>query len=122
VKLYVRTLAGTGLGINVLLTGQVHEDGGTIRRVEIYMPLGCDLVIGYYGTAITGASARGATKLVMPLPKGRGDRQLLCVDSGDLCANDGSTLDQETLRAEVKRVNDQNRADMMHGPLGENWP
>ncbi len=106
-KLYARTPAGTGLGIDVLLTGQVREENGTIRSVEIYMPIGCDLVVGYR---------------IESLPQGRGSRQVLWVDPGDLCADDSSALNQEALRAEVVRINEQLRAEMMSGPLGENWP
>lgn len=106
-KLYARTPAGTGLGLNVILTGQVEEDSDIIRRVEIILPIGCDLVVGY---------------TVEALPKSPMGQQLLWADPGDVCANDGSTINQDQLRAEVVRVNDQRRLDMMHGPLGENWP
>jgi hypothetical protein len=112
VKLYARTPTGTGLGIDVLLTGQVREDNGTLRSVEIYMPIGCDLVVGY----------RIEKAVFESLPQGRGSRQVLWVDPGDLCADDGNTVNQAQIRAEVVRVNEQLRAEMLRGPLGENWP
>jgi hypothetical protein len=113
VKLYARTPAGTGLGLDVLLTGQVRATGSeekagwVIRSVEITLPIGCDSIIGYG---------------VESLPKSPSGRQLLWVDPGDVCADDGSTVNQEALRAEVNRVNEERRADMLRGPLGENWP
>ena len=106
-KLYARTPAGTGLGLDVLLTGQLKESDGKIRSVEVALPDGCDHVVGY---------------AIEPLPKRLSGRQLLWVDPGDVCADDGSTVNQEVLRGEVKRVNEQLRADMERGPLGENWP
>lgn len=106
-KLYARTPAGTGLGIDVVLTGQVRESDGKITRVEVALPPGCDLVVGY---------------TIEALPRSPSGRQLLWADPGDVCADDGSTLNQDALRAVVTRVNEQLRADAMRGPLGENWP
>ncbi len=106
-KLYVRTLAGIDLGIDVLLTGLVKEANGKITSVEIYMPIGGHLIVDYN---------------VEPLPKGRGSREVLWVDPGDLCANDGATANQDVLRAEVTRVCEMLRVEALHGPLGENWP
>jgi hypothetical protein len=106
-KLYARTPAGTGIGIDVHLTGQVREEGGIIFSVEVALSIGCDLVVGYH---------------VEALPKTPSGRQLLWVDPGDICADNGFTVSQPDLRAEVTRVNDQRRAEMRHGPLGENWP
>jgi len=105
VKLYARTPSGIGLGLDVLLTGQLKEADGKIRDVEVALPIGCDYV---YGVVIG--------------PKSPSGRLLLWVDAGDVCANDGATATQEELRADIVRVNDQHRADMMRGPLGENWP
>lgn len=106
-KLYARTPAGTGLGIDVLLTGLVKEANGKITSVEIYMPIGSHLIVGYR---------------VEPLPKGRGSSEVLFVDPGDLCANDGTAVNQEMLRAEVARVEESLRYEAMHGPLGKDWP
>lgn len=103
-KLYARTPAGTGLIIDISFTGRVKESSDKISSVEISLPAGCDYVYGVVQTKT---------------PSGR---LLLWVDSGDVCANDGATATQEELRAEVERVNDQQRADMMRGPLGDNWP
>ena len=110
-KLYARTPAGTGLGLNVLLTGQVREEGNTIRRVEVILPIGCDPFV-----AVLGGYA------VEALPKSPMGQQLLWADPGDVCANDGSPVNQDQLRAEVARVHAQARLDMASGPLGENWP
>jgi hypothetical protein len=107
VKLYARTPCGTGLGIDVLLTGLVKEANGKITSVEIYMPIGGHLVVGYS---------------IEPQPKGRGSREILWVDPSDLCANDGAAVNQEAVRTEVARVNEQLRYEALHGPLGENWP
>jgi hypothetical protein len=107
VKLYARTPAGVGLGINVHLTGQLREDGDKIRSVEVKLPFGCDHVVGY---------------TVEPLPKSLGGDQLLWADPGDICANDGFTVSQDDLRAEADRVREQERVDTLRGPLGENWP
>jgi hypothetical protein len=103
VKLYVCTSAGTDLGLNVILTGQVQEDAGIIRRIEVILPIGCEP----FGTA---------------LPKSPMGQQLLWVNSGDICADNGGAVDQDQIRAEVVHVNDQRRLDMARGPLGENWP
>jgi len=91
VKLYARTPAGMGLGINVHLTGQMREEGGKIRSVEVKLPYGCDHVVGY---------------TVEALPKDLAGDQLAWVDPGDLCTNDGRTVNQGELRAEVTRVID----------------
>lgn len=105
-KLYVRTPAGTGLGIDIFLTGQVQEDGGKISRVEITLPTGCDHIVGY------GLS---------PLPKSPAGDQLLWADPGDICAADGSPVTQAELRAEAVRVNELIER-RMRDRLGENWP
>jgi hypothetical protein len=107
VKLYARTPAGTGLGLNILLTGLVKESDDKITSVEIYMPIGGQLIVGYS---------------VVPQPWGRGSREVLWVDPGDLCADDGAVATQEAIRAEVERVNASLRYEALHGPLGENWP
>lgn len=106
-KLYARTRAGNGLGIDVLLTGVVNEVGSTIVNVEIYMPIGSHLI---------------TDQRIQPLTKGRGSREVLWVGPGDLCTNDGAALSQEALRAEVARVEESLRYEALHGPLGENWP
>jgi len=118
VKLYVRTPAGIGLGIDVLLTGQVRETGSeagakagwVLRSVEVALPIACDHIVGYIGYSVE------------PLPKSPSGRQLLWVNPGDLCADDGSAVNQEALRAEAARVREQLRTDMMRGPLPGNWP
>ena len=106
-KLYVRTPSGMGLGIGVLLTSLVKETSGTITSVQIYMPIGGHLVLGYH---------------VEPQPKGRGGSEVLWVEPDDLCADDGAAVNQEMLRAEVARVTESLRYEALHGPLGENWP
>lgn len=106
-KLYARTPSGTGLGLDILLTGQLKESDGKIRDVEIALPTGCDYVYGVLRAA---------------LPKSPSGRLILWVDAGDVCANDGAAATQEELRAEAVRVNEQRRADMLRGPLGEYWP
>lgn len=106
-KLYARTPAGIGLAIRIHLTGQVKEFGGKIRDVQVILPSGCDNVVGY---------------AVAPLPKTPAGDQLLWADPGDLCADDGTTLNQGQLRAEVERVNNLRAEDARRGPLGENWP
>jgi len=88
VKLYARTPAGTSLGLNVLLTGQVQEEGGAIRRVEVILPIGC-------------------APFVTALPKSPMGQQLLWASSGDLCADDGGAIDLDQIRAEIVRVNEQ---------------
>ena len=106
-KLYARTPAGTGLGLHVFLTGQVRESEGKIRSVEVIMPHGCDCIRGY---------------TIEPLPKNLAGDQLLWADPGDVCTDDGASLNQAQLRAEVERVNERARYEMQHGPLPENWP
>ena len=106
-KLYARTSSGTGLGLDVLLTGQLNALDGKICGVEIALPAGCGYVYGVPRAA---------------LPKAPSGRLLLWVDAGDVCANDGATATQEEIRAEAVRVNDQRRIEMLRGPLGENWP
>ena len=106
-KLYASTPAGTGLGLDVLFTGQVRESKGGIESVEIALPMGCAHIVGYR---------------VEPLPTEWSGRQLLWADPGDICADDGFTVSQGDLRAEVKRVIELRRADMERSPLGENWP
>jgi hypothetical protein len=106
-KLYARTPSGTGLGLDVLLTGQLRESDGKVRGVEVALPIGCDHVVGYR---------------VEALPKTPRGRQILWADPSDVCADDGDSLTHDQLRAEAARVNDQHRADMLRGPLGENWP
>jgi hypothetical protein len=116
VKLYARTPSGRGLGISVRFTGQVKESDNTIRSVEITLPRGCDEVVGLrVGAEIVGYR-------VEALPKAPSGDPILWADPDDLCADDGSAVNQEQLRAEVIRVNDQRRADMLRGPLGEDWP
>jgi len=111
VKLYACTPDGIGLGLNVILTGQIQEDtDGLIWRVEIVLPIGCDHVVGY---------------TVEALPKSPTGQQLLWVNPGDLCADVAGgvkPINQDQVRAEVARVNDQRRLDMTRGPLRENWP
>ena len=106
-KLYTRTPCGTGLGINVLLTSLVKESGDKITSVQIYMPIGAHVIVGYS---------------VEPQPKGRGSTEVLWVDPTDLCTDDGATVNQEAIRAEVERVKASLRYEDLHGPLGENWP
>jgi len=107
VKLYTRTPGGDGLGLDVLLTGQVTERNGKIHRVEVALPIGCVSIVGYR---------------VEVLPKTPGSRGLLWADPDDIRADDGSTVNQDQLRAEVVRVNEEGRSEMRRGPLGENWP
>lgn len=106
-KLCVQLEAGIGLGIDILPTGQVKEVRGMIANVEVALPNGCD------GTIIFAYK---------PLPKTPGNRPLLWVDARDLRTDSGIRMNETDLRAEIKRVNDERRADMMRGPLGENWP
>ena len=106
-KLYARTPAGRGIGLDVLLTGQLKEADGKIRGVEVALPFGCDWIV-----------ANGIEDLPMT-PSGR---QLLWVDPGDICADNGFTVSPSELSAEAARVREQLRLDMLHGPLGENWP
>jgi hypothetical protein len=103
-KLYVRLSACGGLGLDVLLTGQVKETDGK-RLVEVSLPYGCDTIVG------------------APLPKTGSGRALIWADPGDLCANDDNLVSTEALFNEVKRVNDLRAEEMRRGPLGgENWP
>ncbi len=106
-KLYTRTPAGIGIGIGILLTGQVKEVDGKLRAVEISLPFGCDAIVGYTAT---------------PLPKTPGGRAILWVDPGDLCTDAGSPMNREALLDEIKGVNDRRVEEMRRGPLGENWP
>lgn len=107
-KLYARTATGTGLGIDILLTGQMREDGGFICSVEVVLPIGCILIVGYHVDSF--------------LPKTPSGRQLLWADPIDISADNGASLNQFQLRAELVRVNEQRRTEMLRGPLGENWP
>jgi hypothetical protein len=107
VKLYARTPSGTGLGLDVLLTGQIKESDGKVRSVEVMLPIGCDHVVGY---------------AVEPLPKSPGGRHLLWADPADVCANNGDTVSHDDLRAEAARIRKQDDDDRFRGPLGENWP
>jgi len=107
VKLYARTPCGTGLGINVLLTSLVKESGGKITSVQIYMPIGAHVIVGYS---------------IEPQPKGRGSTEVLWVDSTDLRTDDGASVNQEALRAEIGRVEASLRYEALHGPLGKDWP
>jgi hypothetical protein len=107
VKLYMRTPAGLGLGLHVWLSSQAQESDGKIRSVEVILPPDCDRIVGYR---------------VEALPKTPAGDQLLWADPGDLCADDGSTLNQEALLDTIKRVNDLCAEEMRRGPLGENWP
>jgi hypothetical protein len=107
VKLYARTPGGEGLGLDVLLTGQVTERDDKLHRVQVFMPIGCASIVGYS---------------IKPEPKGRGGTEVLWVDPTDLRANDGATVNQEAIRAEVERVKESLRYEALHGPLGENWP
>ena len=106
-KLYTRTPAGTGLGINVLFTGHIEESDGKVRRVEVMLPSGCDRVVGY---------------TIDPLPKTPLGDQLLWADPGDLCGPDGASLSHEALRAEAARVRERLRYEATRGPLPEDWP
>lgn len=120
-KLFTRTLAGTGVSFDVALTGQLREDGEKILLVEVMLPIG-------------GGFARFDQKHVVPsefgnrivarselLPTSPGGRQLLWVNPQDLYTKDG-LVEYAQLRSELARVNEQRRADMLRGPLGENWP
>lgn len=106
-KLYARTPAGTGLGLDVLLTGQLNESDGKIRSIEVSLPNGCVQVVGC------------RIKTMPKMPRGR---QLLWTDPADIYADDGDSLSPEELRNEAARVREKRRAEMLHGPLGENWP
>lgn len=106
-KLYVRTASGTGLGIDVLLTGRVKEANDAITSVEIYMPTGGHVIVGYR---------------VEPQPKGRGSSEILWVDPSDLCTRDGDRVNQEALHAEIARVHESLAYEKMYGPLGKDWP
>lgn len=106
-KLFARTPGGDGLGLDVLLTGQVTERGGKIHRVEVALPIGCHSIVAY------------CVEVLAETPSGR---QLTWADPGDLRADDGSLVDREQIRAEVARVNEQARLDMQSGPLGKNGP
>lgn len=103
----MRTPAGSGFGLDILLTGRFREAGAKITAVEISMPIEIDYVRGY---------------TVEPLEKTPSGRPLWWADPGDLCADDGSTLNREELRAEIDRVRKARDEDMRRGPLGENWP
>jgi hypothetical protein len=107
VKLYVRTPAGTDLGIDILLTSLVKETGDKITSVQIYMPICGHVIVGYS---------------VEPQPKGRGGSEILWIDPGDLRADDGATVNQEAIRAEVARVKESLHYEDMYGSLGKNWP
>lgn len=104
-KLRAQTLDGIELRIHVTLTGylRVHPSG-EIDRVEIYMPpracVECDKI------------EHDALRL----------RRTLWAEPRDLCADDGSSVSPEDLRAESARVLEQRRIDAMSGPLGDNWP
>lgn len=110
-KLYTRTPCGTGVGIDILLTGRFREledrPGKRITAVEISAPIECDLVVGF---------------TVEETPKTPSGRPLLWVDPSDICNDDGSTVSQEALRVEIERVAQRRSVDAMRGPLGENWP
>ena len=110
-KLFARTPNNTGIGLTVILTGQVREEDGLLTHIEVILPIGCDLVV-----------ARADYTTIEPLPKSPMGQQLLWVHAGDLCADDGMWVNQAKIRAEIVRVNDQRRLDMARGPLGENWP
>lgn len=104
-KLRAWTPTGIDLRIPVRLTGYLREfANGVIDRVEIYMPpkacIECDKI------------EHDELRL----------RRCLWAEPRDLCADDGSTVSPKDLRAEAVRVLDQQRADAMRGPLGENWP
>lgn len=106
-KLSAHTPAGTGLELDVLLTGHVREDSGkNLHAVEIMLPAGCVSVDGY-----------GAETLKTP-----SGRAVLWATPGDIRTDDGSTVNHDQLRAEVVRVTEQRRLDMLRGSLGENWP
>ena len=105
-KLYARTLTGAGLGIDVLLTGHVREDGAKIlHAVEVMLPTGCAHVDGC-GEPLKAPSGG----------------QLLWAAPGDILADDGAAISREVLRVEIARVRERRHADMLRGPLGDNWP
>lgn len=106
-KLYARTPSGLDLGLDVLLTGQLKESDGKIRSVEVVLPIGCDHVVGC---------------AVVALPRRLSGRQVLWTDPSDICADDGSTVNQDQLCAEAARVLEQMRLDILNGPLGDKWP
>jgi hypothetical protein len=107
VKLYARTHGGTGLGLDIRLTGQLKESDGKIRSVEVTLPSGCDQIVGY---------------TFEPLPKTPGGSALLWADPGDVCTDRGDVVSPSELRDEAARVREQARVEMLRGPLGENWP
>ena len=96
-KLYVRTPAGTGLGINILFTGRLKESDGKVRTVEIALPIGVVHIFGY---------------TVEPLPTTHRGRPLLWADPGDICDDDGNSVNHDRLRAEAARAVTS---------LGEGW-
>ena len=105
-KLSAHTPAGTGLELDVLLTGHVREDSGkNLHAVEIMLP--------------AGVSVDGHGAGTLKTPSGR---TVLWAIPGDIRTDDGSIVNHDQLRAEVVRVTEQRRLDMLRGPLGENWP
>jgi hypothetical protein len=96
VKLFASTI-GTGIvGIDVHLTGQVREVDGSISRLEVKLPSGCE----HMGI----------------------QTDTVWADVRDLGADNAGSLSQAELRAEIERVKEQLRIDMTRGPLGEYWP
>lgn len=95
-KLFARTTAGITLGIDVHLTGQAREVDGNISSLEIKLPFGC---------------ARMGI-----------ETSTLWADVRDLGADNAGSFTQAELRAQIDRVQEQLRADMARGPLGEYWP
>lgn len=107
-KLYVRTSAGQGLALDVRLTTRVRETrDGKLLGVEIHLPAGCVGVVGFN---------------VVDLSTPPDPRQLLWADVKDFCADDGSTLTQDQVRAVVDVAKQRLREEMQRGPLGEDWP
>jgi hypothetical protein len=107
VKLYTRTLAGTGLLVPITLTGAQQPPNGSPKAVEVTLPIGCDCIFG---------------DRIEALPKAPSGCQRLWTDPTDLCHDDGRSCSITDVQVAIDDVKTKLRDDMRRGPLGDRWP
>jgi hypothetical protein len=106
VKLYMSTPSGLGLGLSIHLTGRLRvNEREQISGVEIYMPLASVILSDHF------------------IDAGGGDgRQVLWVEPGDLRCDEGPHITQIEIHAAATSAKEKLRAEILRGPLGEDWP